>query len=107
MSIETVRDWVLIFAGILWGLVTLVVFVILTALWWYTRKGMRAGHELLGTKARAFLDRLHGQLAAVRDRTSRLPGNVPLPESEARPARGGGLSLPWRKKKRRFPLLGR
>lgn len=109
MDIETVRDWVVIVAGIIWMLLTLVLAAVFGALTFGSAKGLRLADRLLTEKGRPALDKVHTQLVAVRDRTSRLPPNEPLPEAEARPARsGGGLRLPLPgRRKRRLPFLGR
>ena len=103
MDVESVRDWVLIVCGILWGIVTLAVAVVFFVLQMYTRKGFRAVDRLVADKLRPALDSAHGRLGAVRDTTARLPGNPPVIEAEARPVRGGwrrGLPLPFRRRRR-------
>lgn len=101
MDLPTVRDWVLIIAGVLWAVVTLAIAAVCGVLWFLTRKYLRKGDDLLTAQVRPRLDQVHSRLAAVRDRTSRLPGNAPIPEAAARPLRSGsGLSLPWRRRKR-------
>ena len=108
--IATLRDWVMIIAIIITWIMTLVAIALFGGLWFFTRKYLgKLNKSVFPKKVRPALERVHTQLVAVRDRTSRLPGNTPLPEGEATPApprRSGGLNLPFRKKKRRIPLLG-
>lgn len=104
MSLESIRDWVVIIAGILWLILTLVIAAIFAALWWATRKGLGSLDKLITDKARPALARVHAHAALLQDKTSRLPGNTPTPEGEIvdRPARGRGLRLPFRRKRRRL-----
>jgi hypothetical protein len=107
VRIETVRDWVVIAAAILWALLTLVLAVVLALAAWYARKGMRAASRALTTGVRPQLAAVHARLADLRDRTARLPGNVPLPEGTARPVparrRRPALRWPFRRR-RRWPF---
>lgn len=101
-SNDSRRDWVLIVAGILWLILGLIPMAIAAALAFVTRRGMGAADRMVTKKLRPSLAQLHGRLAAARDFTSRLPGNTPLPEGEARPAaRLPGIRNPFRRKKRR------
>ena len=105
MDVEGLRDWVLIIAGILWMLVTLVVAAIFFFLQLFTRRGFRALDRLFGKKLRPLLATAHTQVTAVRNITSRFPGNTPLPPGETGPARSrGGLALPFRRRRRRLPF---
>lgn len=108
MDVQSVRDWVLIIAGILWGLVTLVVAVVLFTLIYISGRSLGAARSLVGEQGRPVLERLHAQLTTIRDRTSLLPGNVPVLTAEARPARARpGLRLPFRRRRRRLFILPR
>ena len=108
MSIEGVRDAVVIVAGFITALWTAAAAAVFAVLWFLTRKYLGKANKLLTQKGRPTLDKVHVRLMAIRDRTARLPGNVPLPEGTATPARsGGGFRLPWKKKKRRLLPFGR
>ncbi|MBI2760758.1 MAG: hypothetical protein HYX51_04960 [Chloroflexi bacterium] len=97
---ESIRDWLVIYAGILWLLLTLVWVAIFAALWWLTRLALKAAGRGVSEKVRPALEKAHTQAAVLQDKTSRLPGNIPTPEGEV--VRAGGLRLPSRKKRRRF-----
>lgn len=106
--IETIRDWVVIYAGVLWMLVTIVVAAIFGGLWIGSSMGLGAVNKAITEKVRPALDAGHTRLAALRDQTSRLPGNTPLPDATVAPSKGRRkFSVPFRRKRRRFPLLGR
>jgi hypothetical protein len=107
MDVESVRDWLVIIAGILWILLTLVVAVFFAALWWLTRMGLNASDKAVNEKVRPALEKVHARAAVLQDRTSRLPGNVPTPEGEARLVpRRRRLALPFRRRRRRvLPFL--
>lgn len=107
--IETIRDWVVIYAGVLWMLVTLVVAAIFGGLWIGSSMGLGAANKAITEKVRPALDKTHARVAALRDRTSRLPGNTPLPDAAATPSKRKRpkLSVPFRRKRRRIPLLNR
>jgi hypothetical protein len=108
MDVESVRDWVLIVAGILWGLMTLVAAAIMLALVLLTSRGLGAARGLVRQNARSALGRVHVQLTGVRDRTSNLPGNTPIIEGEARTAPSRPMfRLPFRKRRRRWLPLPR
>lgn len=103
--LETIRDWVVIVAGLISALWTLVLAAIFAGLWYISRKGFKLADKATKEKVRPALTRVHATLAAVRDRTARLPGNTPLPEGAARPAVAGKpLRLPFGRKKRKLPL---
>jgi hypothetical protein len=109
MDVESVRDWVLIYAAILWGLITLLVAVIVAGLLYATQKGLGAARKLRPDTIQPMLQQAQGSLNLIRDRTSLLPGNQPVIEGEARPATPRlPFRLPFgRKKKRRFGILPR
>ncbi len=108
--IASLRDWVMIIAIIITWLMTIIAIALFGALWWFTRKYLgKLNKSVIPKKARPALERVHAQIAALRDRTARLPGNTPLAEGEGTPTparRTGGIAIPFRKKKRRIPLLG-
>jgi hypothetical protein len=107
MDVESVRDWVLIFAGILWGLLTLVAAAVAAGVLMITGKGFGAARKLRPEKVQPLLQRAQANLNVIRDKTSLLPGNQPVIEGEARPVTPRlPLRLPFRrKKKRRFGIL--
>lgn len=107
MDVQSVRDWVLIVAGILWGLLTLVVAVIAGGVLYFTRKGFKATRKLRPNTVQPLLQRVQTNLNMARDKTSLLPGNQPVIEGEARTVIPRlPLRLPFRrKKKRRFGIL--
>jgi hypothetical protein len=102
------RDISLVIIGVLYTLITLVVGVIFFVVWRYSRGGFRALDRLLTQKVRPALDQVELQLLALRERTAALPGNAALGAGQGPPRRrrGGLLALlPFRRKRRRFPLL--
>lgn len=106
---ESLRDWAVIYAGILWMFGTLVITVIAGAVWWGTRYGFGFLNGRAIELLRQVLAQAHGRLAAIQDQSSRLPGNTPTIEVEARD-KGSSLrlpSLPFRRKKRRILPLPR
>jgi len=107
MDVESVRDWVLIFAGILWGLLTLVAAVLAAGVLMLTGKGFGAARKLRPETIQPLLQRVQSNLNMARDKTSLLPGNQPVIEGEARTVTPRfPLRLPFRrKKKRRFGIL--
>jgi hypothetical protein len=108
-AVEAARDWVVLAAGIVWGLVTFGVMAVFAALWWLTRKYFGKANQLIEKKVRPMLERVHTQAAVIQDRTSRLPGNVPTPEAESRAVvrSRSRPRLPWpRRKRRRLPIIG-
>lgn len=104
MDVQTVRDVVVVVVGIVWLLVSLVLAVAFGALWWLSRRAFRAANRAFPERLRPALAGVHAQLLALRDRTSRLPGNVPVLEGVARPIRPQRLWLPFRRR-RRLPFL--
>ncbi len=100
MDVQTVRDVVVMVAGIVWLLVALALTVVFGIAWWLSRRGLRAVNRAFPERIRPALAAVHAQLAAVRDRTSRLPGNVPVPEAIARPTRPQRLRWPFRRRLR-------
>jgi hypothetical protein len=108
MDVESVRDWVLIYAAILWGLVTLVVLILIAGLLIGTQQGLSAARKLRPETVRPRLAHLQAYLNTLRDKTSLLPGNQPVIEGQARPAAPRlPFRLPFRKKRRRFGILPR
>lgn len=110
MTVDTVRDWVLIFAGLLWGTLTVLVLAAVAGLLFAALKGFSLSDRLLLDRLHATLEQAHVKAMALRDLTSRMPGNTPLPEGQVKPARAQGplaaLPLPWRRKRRRrLPFL--
>jgi hypothetical protein len=105
MDLADWRNVSLYVIAILYSLVTLVVAVVAFAVWWFGRKGFIALDRVIDQKVRPALDSVEMQLLTVRDQTARLPGNQALGLGEAPVQRKGGFPLPFRRKKRRFPLL--
>jgi hypothetical protein len=102
--VESIRDWLVIYAGILWLLLTLVWVAIFGALWWLTRMALKAARTGVSDKVRPALEKVHTQAAVLQDKTSQLPGNTPTPEGEVVSV-GSALSRlrpSSRKKRRRF-----
>jgi hypothetical protein len=104
MDVQTVRDVVVVVAGIVWLVVALALAVVFGVAWWLSRRAFRAADEAFPERIRPALAAAHAQLAALRDRTSRLPGNMPVPEGLAEPARPRRLRWPFRRR-RRLPFL--
>lgn len=109
MDVESVRDWVLIYAGILWGLLTLVAALVAAGALYATGKAFGAASKLRPDTIQPRLQRAQAYLNVMRDKTSLLPGNQPVIEGEARTVTPRfPLRLPFRrKKKRRFGILPR
>jgi hypothetical protein len=105
MDLADWRNVSLYVIAILYSLITLVVAAVAFAVWWFGRKGFHALDRVIEEKVRPALDAVEMQLLTVRDQTARLPGNQALGLGEAPTKKKGGLSLPFRRKKRRFPLL--
>jgi hypothetical protein len=105
MDLADWRNISLYVIAILYSLVTLVVAAVAFAIWWFGRKGFNAVDKVIVEKVRPALDTVEMQLLTVRDQSARLPGNQALGLGEAPARKKGGLSLPFRRKKRRFPLL--
>jgi hypothetical protein len=105
MDVQTVRDVVVVVAGIVWLVVALALAVVFGGAWWLSRRAFRAANEAFPERVRPALAAAHAQLAALRDRTARLPGNVPLPEaSTQQPVRPRRPRWPFRRR-RRLPFL--
>jgi hypothetical protein len=106
MSIETLRDWAIIYAGALWFLGTLVLTALVAGLWLGTGFGFTYLNKNVVAKLHDLLALSQTKLAAVQDQTSRLPGNEPIDVV----ARAGGIaslrlpSLPFRRRKKRWFL---
>jgi hypothetical protein len=105
ITVQGARDVVVVVAGIVWLLAALAVAIVFGVAWWLSRRAFRAVNEAFPQRVRPALAAAHAQLAGLRDRTSRLPGNVPLPEVSTqlrvRPRR---LRWPFRRR-RRLPFL--
>lgn len=102
------RDIALVIIALLYSIVTFVVLMIFGTIWYFSGRGFGAVDRLLEQKVRPALDKAEQQLLAVRDQTARLPGNQSIGAAD-QPAkkkrRGLPISLPFRKKRRRFPFL--
>jgi|GEM_PF-2498994 len=107
MDLAGWRDIALMVIALLYAIVTLVVGAVAFVVWMYGRRGLGWVDTFLNEKVRPALDAAEQQLVLIRDRTAALPGNLSLGAGEAgaTPKRAGLPSLPFRKKKRRFPLL--
>jgi hypothetical protein len=99
---RNVSLWVI---AILYAAVSLVVAVVAAAVWWFGRKGFIVVDQVIDQKARPALDAVERHLLTMRDQTARLPGNQALGLGEAPVQKKGRFSLPFRRGKRRFPLL--
>ena len=104
MDLADLRNISLYVIAILYSLITLVAAAIAFAVWWFGRKGFIAVDRVIDQKVRPALDSVEMQLLVVRDQTARLPGNQAIGLGEV-PAQKKGFSLPFRRRKRRFPLL--
>jgi len=104
MDLADLRNISLIVIALLYTIVTIAVGAVAGAIWWYGRKGFKAADQVVATKVRPALEQVELQLLAARDQTARLPGNQSIGLGEA-PVKRTGLPIPFRKKKRRFPLL--
>jgi hypothetical protein len=108
MDVESVRDWALIIAGMLWGVVTIGVVAVLLVLLYGSVRGLRMTRTALSEQGRPALDQVHSQLLAIRDRTSALPRAIPMIEGQARPTLAlTGPRPPARRRRRRFFFLRR
>lgn len=105
MDLADLRNISLYVIAILYSLVTLVVAIVAAAVWWFGRKGFTAVDRVIDQKVRPALDSVEMQLLVVRDQTARLPGNQAIGLGEVPAQKKGGFPLPFRRKKRRFPLL--
>lgn len=108
MDLAGWRDIALIIIGLIHMVIVLVIAGIAGVVWIYSGKGFSALNRLIDTKVRPALDQVELQMLAVRDRTAQLPGNARLGAGEMPVRKKKGLlpfSLPFGKKKRRFPLL--
>ena len=102
------RDIALIVIGILNILTALITAAVAFAAWRYGGKGLGIVERLLEQKVRPVLDRAEQQLVIVRDRTARLPGNASIGAGDTPAGRKRGklpFALPFRRRRRRFPLL--
>jgi hypothetical protein len=74
MNIADVRDGVVVVAGIIYILLTLIVLVVLAAILYLGRKAMRAVHRLVKTKVVTALNRAQEIATKIEERTAALPG---------------------------------
>ncbi|MER3421650.1 MAG: hypothetical protein C4290_14480, partial [Chloroflexota bacterium] len=79
ISVQSVRDVVVVVAGIVWLLVALAVAIGFGVAWWLSRRAFRAVNKAFPERVRPALAAVHAQLTGLRDRTARLPGNAPPP----------------------------
>jgi hypothetical protein len=103
MDLADLRDVSLIVIAILYSIGTLVVGAAAAVIWWFARKGPKALDQLVSGTVRPALQQVELQLLTVRDQAARLPGNQSIGLGEAPVARRG--LLPFRRKRRRFPVL--
>jgi hypothetical protein len=103
MDWADVVDLSVIVIAIFYSVGTLAVGAAAAVAWWYVRKGPKALDRLVSGTVRPALQQVELQLLTARDQAARLPGNQSIGLGEA-PAPRRGL-LPFRRKRRRFPLL--
>ncbi len=113
MERETVRDVLVVIAGILWFIVTLALAAASFFIQKYTRKGMNAANGLFPTRLRPLMQTAQTYAGVARDFTARLPGNA-APEAPAQETVAGSrkpsrrlprLRVPFRRRRRRIPFL--
>jgi hypothetical protein len=101
------RDVALIIIMIIHIVITAIMLVIAFFAWRYSNKGFNALDKLIQKRVRPALDQVELQLVDLRERTTRLPGSgaVVAVEAPKKKKGGGPFPLPFRRKRRRFPLL--
>ena len=109
LALDGWRDVALIIIGLIHIVITLIMAVVGFFLWRYSGKGFKALDRLIQKRVRPALDQMELQMVDLRERTARLPGNaavVTVEGTSKKKKKGGGpFPIPFRRKRRRFPLL--
>lgn len=74
MSIGDVRDFVIVIWGVISILLTLIMLIIVGAIFYFGRKGMKAVHRAYRGKVVTAVDRVAAIAIKVENRTATLPG---------------------------------